>query len=319
MAGSTSTQQTDLPYNFGVASDRDEVLWTCQRPGGEYSGGIISAAIAQPQIDFLVQHKINQVLILMNDNELRDDYASPKLLQSLYESAGIVVHHEPMAKEGACERILRLIRTAEVRQHRIVAHCTHGIGRSGRVAAGWLSARYLLTPEDATTEVMEAAKTKGIQRLGDVDSLTAWLGEEVASCTIVSTIYHMCEKPLWDESFSKNDGGIYYPPTFEEDGFIHATLEPTTLLETANQFCSGSSGDWLCVALSVSALRAAGIPVRFEVPNTTLPAPVACEYPHIYGCIPVGKTTPGVVVQTFPMERDGTGKFITVTGLPNEN
>ena len=37
-----------------------------------------------------------------------------------------------------------------------------------------------------------------------------------------ATIYHMCEKKSWEEQIEAK--GTYTPPTFETDGFVHATV-----------------------------------------------------------------------------------------------
>ena len=41
-------------------------------------------------------------------------------------------------------------------------------------------------------------------------------------------LYHMCEKKLWEEA--KAAGGAYFPPTFDVDGFTHATAVPSRLI-----------------------------------------------------------------------------------------
>ena len=40
------------------------------------------------------------------------------------------------------------IAAAEAAGEKVVAHCTHGMGRSGRVSAAWLAVRYGLSPEE---------------------------------------------------------------------------------------------------------------------------------------------------------------------------
>ena len=57
----------------------------------------------------------------------------------------------------------------------------HSLGRSGRVAAAWVARKYQQSPQDATQTVMEVAKQHGVQRLGDVDTLTEWLGDATIS------------------------------------------------------------------------------------------------------------------------------------------
>ena len=59
-----------------------------------------------------------------------------------------------------------------------------------------------------------------------------------------TNIYHCVQKPLWEEC--KASGKTYYPPTYEADGFTHATADPAFLIGVLNHFykdttASGSS------------------------------------------------------------------------------
>ena len=44
----------------------------------------------------------------------------------------------------------------------------------------------------------------------------------------IKKIYHMCDKEAFINS--TKDGGMYYPPTYQQDGFIHATAEPKVVI-----------------------------------------------------------------------------------------
>ena len=83
--------------------------------------------------------------------------------------------HVPMGEPGACESILASIASVEKLGKRCVAHCTHGMGRSGRVAAAWLCRRYELKAAEATHEAMVFAETKNLVRLGNPKKLEIWL------------------------------------------------------------------------------------------------------------------------------------------------
>mmetsp|Transcript_21609 Transcript_21609/g.50830 ORF Transcript_21609/g.50830 Transcript_21609/m.50830 type:complete len:215 (-) Transcript_21609:1370-2014(-) len=48
----------------------------------------------------------------------------------------------------------------------------------------------------------------------------------------VKTIYHMAQKSLWSQCSKR----AYFPPTFKQDGFTHATAIASTLIDTANHF-----------------------------------------------------------------------------------
>ena len=83
--------------------------------------------------------------------------------------------HVPMGEPAACETILASIESVEKLGKRCVAHCTHGMGRSGRVAAAWLCRRYELKAAEATHEAMVFAETKNLVRLGNPMKLEIWL------------------------------------------------------------------------------------------------------------------------------------------------
>jgi len=139
-------------------------------------------------------------------------------------------------------------------------------------------------------------------------------------------LYHMCEKSLWEIAINSNIA--YFPPTFTKDGgFTHATSKANKLIETANHFYTSSKDDWICLKLcDASTLKnKCGIVTVFEEPKPVGSTAVREEwkdsnkeetalFPHIYGGIPV--SVPGIVVGTYPMERDSTnGTFLRITGL----
>lgn len=157
------------------ASSRDQTLFTAERPGAEGTGGMtmIPMKNVEEWIALMKESKIQHVLMLLDDNELQD-YPEPGLVE-IYKNAGFAVHHEPMLNTGAPNRIFDIIDKAELKGERVVAHCTHGQGRSGRVAAAWLVHRYGLSPEVATKEVMAHAEQDSIVRLGNHAKLEEWL------------------------------------------------------------------------------------------------------------------------------------------------
>lgn len=176
-----ATPRTEIPFNFGRASSRDTTLYTCERPGGDPSGDVkISIEQVLPQIEFMKQEGISDVLILLDDNELFEHYETPDLLLNAYQTAGIVTHRQPMGEPGAPDNIFSIIKKCFASQQeddsaKIAAHCTHGMGRSGRVAAAWLTEQYQLDPNEATEEVMEYARQHGIERLSNTEKLSSWL------------------------------------------------------------------------------------------------------------------------------------------------
>ena len=164
------------PFNFGPASSRDAIVHTCERPGADDAfntpGGIPQPAV-QEWLDFMKAQGVKRVLTLLDDNEL--EYYSVPLFET-YKEAGFISEHIPMGSPDAKSRVMDALFAAEAAGEKVVAHCTHGMGRSGRVSAAWLAVRYGLSPEEATKEAMETAEKKDIVRLGDARKLAAWLG-----------------------------------------------------------------------------------------------------------------------------------------------
>ena len=130
-------------FNFGAASARDNVLFTAERPGNP---AITKTGLADPDrvqewITFMVdQQGIRNVIALLDENELAN-YGEPGRLLKLYQEAGIKCLAQPMNGPNACQNIIEFVRQAESNNEKVVAHCTGGIGRAGRVAACWLMKR----------------------------------------------------------------------------------------------------------------------------------------------------------------------------------
>jgi len=125
-------------------------------------------------------------------------------------------------------------------------------------------------------------------------------------------LYHMCQKSLWEAA--KAAGQAYFPPTFDTDGFTHATAVPSRLLATANHFYQDVEGDWVCLRFRRSALRRLGIVTRDEeaMPvgsKATDESFSAWVCPHVVGGIP-----PEVVDAEFTMLRSGPA-YTAIQGL----
>jgi hypothetical protein len=160
-------------HNFGPASSRDTTLFTCERPGGDPESGSIPASAIEDWADFMREKGIDQVLVLLDDNEL-ECYEDPGLLE-LYQNFGFTVHRNPMGEAGASTRAMDTISACLTNGKKIVAHCTHGQGRAGRVAAAWLTHKYDLSLEEATEEALATASRLGVTRLGSPTKLKTWL------------------------------------------------------------------------------------------------------------------------------------------------
>ena len=124
-----------------------------------------------------------------------------------------------------------------------------------------------------------------------------------------SHIYHMC-----DAEDLQKQGEMYFPPTYEQDGFVHATENPSDLLGVGNHFYKSAKGSWVCLKLDVTLLNAK---VIYESP-----APVGNTeshhkeedagplFPHIYGGIPIAAIT-----ERFDIQRGPDGSFDSMEGL----
>jgi protein-tyrosine phosphatase len=164
------------PHNFGPVSNRDMTVCTCQRPGGDAGPGRLETSLVLPEwIEYIKnQNDVTNVIILMSENELQEAYEGS--LIHAYENAGMTqVYHVPMSSPGAHDKIMTILNDVERRGERVTAHCTHGMGRSGRVAAAWLVHRYNLSLEQATMEVLEMARKNGVERMGAPWRLQAWI------------------------------------------------------------------------------------------------------------------------------------------------
>lgn len=162
-------------HNFGPASTRDNIVYTCQRPGGEVTAGkkINAVQSVDEWIKFMSSEKIKHVFILLSKEEL-EDYSDPGLIAA-YEHSGITPHHIPIANKGSYDTIMRELEHVYDKGEKAVAHCTHGMGRSGRVAAGWLVYKYGISVEEATEEVLESARHCGVERMGAPSLLKKWI------------------------------------------------------------------------------------------------------------------------------------------------
>jgi len=142
-ASAATTTEAPKPavFNFGAASSRDEILFTAERPGNPATKtGLADMDQVHEWISFMTHEQgIRNVIALLDENEF-SAYGEPGLLQ-LYEEAGLRCLVQPMRGENACKNIIDFVRQAEAANEKVVAHCTGGIGRAGRIAACWLMKR----------------------------------------------------------------------------------------------------------------------------------------------------------------------------------
>ena len=129
-------------------------------------------------------------------------------------------------------------------------------------------------------------------------------------------IYHVVEKALWENA--KSSKATYLPPTYEQDGFIHATHEAALLVPILNNFYTAVQDDFVCLELDTEILES---PVKMEaaVPvgennraGEGLPEGKEMPlFPHIYG--PISPVS--CVTREIPVQRASDGKFLGIMGL----
>jgi len=130
-------------------------------------------------------------------------------------------------------------------------------------------------------------------------------------------LYHLVQASLWRESLAKQE--VYYPPTYEQDGFTHGTANPAKLLQVANHFYKDVPGDWLCLRMTIESLAACGVDVVFEGVAAVGDKPAEFEnsgdelFPHLQGGI-----HPDAVVATFEVSRAASGEFLAVPEVTRE-
>ena len=71
-------------------------------------------------------------------------------------------------------------------------------------------------------------------------------------------------------SFQSRTFEAYFPPTFEKDGFTHATAVPSRLLDVANHFYQDVPGEWMCLRFRRSALLRLDLWQRSDFKTSTV-------------------------------------------------
>ena len=127
-------------------------------------------------------------------------------------------------------------------------------------------------------------------------------------------IYHLALHNEW--TAITKQGGTYFPPTYDQDGFTHGTGDADKLLEVANHFYIESTGDWVCLEMTEASLNAAGVEVRYEPAAAVGDKDGELEkemeddtalFPHLYGGI-----HPAVVTDIHGVKRDEHGGFTEI-------
>ncbi|KAG2483635.1 hypothetical protein HYH03_017513 [Edaphochlamys debaryana] len=127
-------------------------------------------------------------------------------------------------------------------------------------------------------------------------------------------LFHMVQESLW--TAAKASGKPYFPPTYEQDGFIHLTADARFLLGIGNHFYKSVPGNWLLLCLDPARLTAK---VAFEpaapVGSTSSDGLTAEKedaplFPHLYGTIDYE-----AVRSELAIERDDSGAFLAIPSL----
>ena len=128
-------------------------------------------------------------------------------------------------------------------------------------------------------------------------------------------VFHLVQAELWQATLAEQDN-VYYPPTYDVDGFTHGTANPEKLLVVANHFYSEVQGDWLCLRMTVESLKKSGVETIFEGTAPVGDKPADFEgsdselYPHILGGI-----SPSAVLAAHKVVRTDDGEFIQIEGI----
>ncbi len=127
-------------------------------------------------------------------------------------------------------------------------------------------------------------------------------------------VFHLAQAERWGSCVAESR--VYYPPTYEQDGFTHGTANPEKLLQVANHFYREVAGDWLCLRMSVASLAATGVDVVFEgtAPVGDKPADFDSNneelFPHLQGGI-----HPSAVLAVHAVARSADGEFLGVDSV----
>eukprot|EP00854_Cymbomonas_tetramitiformis_P012995 gene12995-15357_t len=123
-------------------------------------------------------------------------------------------------------------------------------------------------------------------------------------------LYHLVPKAKWEEL--KTTQTKYFPPTYEQDGFIHLTKEAELLLKVANHFYTDVVGDYIVLSIESSKLTSE---VKFEpaadVGNKKSEGLGEDDkpllFPHLYGTVDFES-----VAKELPVKRNEAGKFLSI-------
>jgi protein-tyrosine phosphatase len=114
----------------------------------------------------LQKQRIGSVLCLLSDNEF-ELYGVPDLLKR-YAGSGFTVMHAPVVDQAIpsfeeMDAMLAFVDSSLAEQRRILVHCAGGLGRSGTVAACYLTTRDGLSVDEAIDVVRESRSPRMVE------------------------------------------------------------------------------------------------------------------------------------------------------------
>jgi len=174
-----TTRRLKALHNFGPVSYREQTLFTAERPGHHLKE--FPTSIVEDWAQFIMNKGIRNVLIIMEDHEFEVYDVD---LIDFYEKNGLAVYHIPFSSPDSHQKTMNLIRELDSKGEKIVAHCTGGKGRCGRVACAWLCQKWNISPLQASQELIDQATERGLYRLGDVQKLKKWIGYRDCSIAV---------------------------------------------------------------------------------------------------------------------------------------
>mmetsp|Transcript_4079 Transcript_4079/g.7246 ORF Transcript_4079/g.7246 Transcript_4079/m.7246 type:complete len:170 (-) Transcript_4079:892-1401(-) len=167
----------DLPFNFALASKRDEFVYGAGRPGPLKVGSRdpnakVTVEEIKEWIDFMKSKDIDHIMCLLTNNELESyDFDVLELLRKHFKSVNQVdARSKDKLNLAICE-----VKEAVSNKEKVLFHCWGGGGRVPLGIGAWLVKEYGCTPEEATSEIIDFANEQGASRRLEVEKLNAVL------------------------------------------------------------------------------------------------------------------------------------------------
>ncbi len=145
-------------YNFRPVSIDEEIVFGASRPG--YGIDNANEYIIDSWCCFLDQHGIKRLLVLLDFNQLMNysiDYLG--YLKKRYGDENVlavpVQDYHLIDKRRFKEIVKPFLKYSRHNRIKTVIHCAGGIGRTGHIAAGYLSCVVGFSVEEAISSVIE--------------------------------------------------------------------------------------------------------------------------------------------------------------------